>query len=474
MMSDRTALGKRMTRNTGYAFLGNLFYRMVNFAVVLTLARYLGKDLFGTYGFVFAYITVFDIFIEFGFVRILVREMTKKTYDPGLLIGNAIFLRLGIILLSLFGAIIGVAVLGYTPEIKVLIFIASFSLFSQVRSLFEVIFMVKLKMQYPAIESVIRSVSYAVLICVALYGNLTLRQIIIFNVASGFIGLSFLIPVSWKHLRPRFSFNYPIALFLIRQSSPLMFSSVFLILYDNIDILMLSKMRAFVDIGYYTAATRLVESLAIFPATILISVFPVISDSFHSDRETFQRLCQKILVFFLAIALPMSVLTSLYSSQIISFLYGKEFLPACSALRIVVWSSCFIFTMYLTTHILIVAQKQYIDTLGSLLMFVTNVLLNLYLIPRFGFVGAAVAMLISRISGSLYGWKYVFQYARFRLPVFKITQITVANIGLFLLGIFLLRCCEGYWLLAVLFSGALYFLVLRKIGISPFNHSLSL
>jgi O-antigen/teichoic acid export membrane protein len=57
----------------------------------------------------------------------------------------------------------------------------------------------------------------------------------------------------------------------------------------------------------------------------------------------------------------------------------------------VIWASLFIFPNILLLNMMIVANKQGINALFALVCLLTNIGLNLVLIPRYGFLGASAA-----------------------------------------------------------------------------------
>jgi O-antigen/teichoic acid export membrane protein len=232
---------------------------------------------------------------------------------------------------------------------------------------------------------------------------------------------------------------------------------------------MLSKMKSFTDIGFYTASTRLVESLVIFPVTIVISVLPVISEAFKTNKEIFRQICDKVFVFLFAIALPICILTTFFSSQIIGLLYGAEFQPAYLALRILIWADFFIFILYLSTQILISIEKQYVDAVISLCMISFNIILNLFLIPKFSYIGSSIAVLISVGLGAVLAWGYVLRVTKLVLPLREAIKIIFANLILVLASLLIFEYAGWNWILCTLLYGSVYCFLLLKLKILPIS-----
>lgn len=471
MIFEELNLTQRIAKNTTYAILGNIAFRLINFFVVLFLARYLGRDLFGLYGFIFAYLTIFDAIIEFGITHILVRDISRDEDNAALLLGNAFILRLVVVFVCLFASWFAAYLLRYPIDIRFLLFIASFEFFLQLRSIFEVIFRVRLKLQFPALETIIRAATYGIFVIIAIALKLSLLSIIVFNIISGVIGLFFLIPCSLRYLKLKLRINLSFIKYILKQSFPLMLSNVFILMYYRIDVILLSKMKNFTDIGYYTTSTRLIEALTIFPLTIVISVFPVISETFKADREIFKKICAKVFIFIFSLSLPICFLISLFSGKIVSILYGREYLASALSLKILIWADFFIFLMFLSSQMLIAIGKQHIDTLTSLIMIITNIILDILLIPKYSFIGCSIAVLLSVAVGGFLELFYLLKTVHFRLPLGIVNKIVFINLIFLALFFVIWKTKILFVFIYLLVYVFVYYLFLRKIKILPVDFS---
>lgn len=95
--------------------------------------------------------------------------------------------------------------------------------------------------------------------------------------------------------------------------------------------------------------------------------------------------------------IPISFGLFFLSKEIINFFYGKQYLDSVIALQIISW---FIFLKFLNflngiTLFAIDKQKKRLLSVGITALF--NIILNLILIPPLGFIGAAIATLITEI-----------------------------------------------------------------------------
>jgi len=80
---------------------------------------------------------------------------------------------------------------------------------------------------------------------------------------------------------------------------------------------------------------------------------------------------------------------------VLAFLYGESFGAATSTLSVLIWTVVPYCWVRYHAYVLVAADRQRIDLSLNVLITVLNVVLNLFLIPRYGHLGAAVSTLIS-------------------------------------------------------------------------------
>jgi O-antigen/teichoic acid export membrane protein len=155
------------------------------------------------------------------------------------------------------------------------------------------------------------------------------------------------------------------------------------------------------DIGQYATAYRILEALLILPAVIATAAFPVMIRTVHSDFSRYQGTAGKSMQYSLMIAGPVVGILFVFAKPIIVLVFGKTFISASYLLQILVWGLFFQSVNNTLGRSMIAAnlEKFFIPLSGLALM--SNVLLNLYLLPRIGVVGAAIATLGSYAFSTL-------------------------------------------------------------------------
>ncbi len=402
---------------------GEFFYRFVNFFSSIMVARVLGTEGYGQFSFIFTYISFFEAFVQFGLNPILIRRLSQEKGEAPQILGNAILLRIAMIVLVFPLVLWTVKALGYPLSVRQGASLAYFQLFLTLRQIYEVIFRVNLTMIYPALWNGIRALVNLVLVAIAAFYRATLPAFILAYLLSGAAGLIGLSIFSNRFVRIDFHFRKNIVLYLIKESAPLVISAYLTLISYRIDVLMLSLMKGFADVGFYSVATRITESLLVFSNAFLVSLFPILSRSFKEDRSAFDRQVSASFRAFLFMGIPIAVGGTLASKDLILFCFGPAYASSALTLSILCWHLLFSFVASLMANILIGCGRQITDMWISLSVALGNIGLNLFLIPAFSHQGAAMATVLTEMLGMFIYCFYCTKNPHIRL------SLSVAEIG---------------------------------------------
>ena len=185
------------------------------------------------------------------------------------------------------------------------------------------------------------------------------------------------------------------ALELLHAGWPLMLSSIAVMIYMKIDQIMIGQMLSNSAVGVYSAAVRISEIWYFIATAVAASVLPTILQAKKNNpaqyREHLQRLFD--LMTWLAVVLALSI--TFFSSQLVTVLFGAEYKEASGILIIHVWATVFVFLGVAGGTWFLAENQQVISLQRTAIGALTNVVLNFFLIPLMGVVGAAWATLIS-------------------------------------------------------------------------------
>jgi len=185
---------------------------------------------------------------------------------------------------------------------------------------------------------------------------------------------------------------------LVLFSLPLLLLSFFGRFIFSMDTLMLSYFLPESDVGLYSAAQTLSQLGATIHNAVLFLFFPLVTSFFvrkkFSEADRFYKLVTK---WVLVLSLPLFTILFFYAPQVLSIIFGEEYIPGAEALKILS-IGYFVHVFLGGNGASLVALGAVYDLLKlSIFPVIVNFILNATLIPPFGILGAALATSISLI-----------------------------------------------------------------------------
>ena len=178
---------------------------------------------------------------------------------------------------------------------------------------------------------------------------------------------------------------------LLRDSWPLIFSCIVIMIYLRIDQVMLGEMAGSEAVGVYSVAVRLTEVWFFIPTAVYWSVLPSLVEARQNSDELFYGRLQKYYNLMALTAYVIAIPVMLLANWLVLTLFGAPYAEAGLMLAVMIWANLFTF--------LEIARSAFFNVMNwNRIYFVTlalgaalNVVLNLLLIPRYGGLGAAIA-----------------------------------------------------------------------------------
>ena len=169
----------------------------------------------------------------------------------------------------------------------------------------------------------------------------------------------------------------------------------------GIDRVFLGAMADSAQLGLYAAANLFVGAFFFIPTALIGTLAPKLIAQHGKSIGSFHSQAGKLFSNVGAVLLSIVIAISIFSGDIINLVFGEHYFGAGKVLAISCWSILFVFQVSLRGRLLIIEGRQKeLSMLISLGTF-TNVLLNYFLIPHYGAVGAAYAFSISWFASAL-------------------------------------------------------------------------
>ena len=201
-----------------------------------------------------------------------------------------------------------------------------------------------------------------------------------------FILLKFIGQYEFKrHLKPMFIF------FL---------TSFAIAIYTTTDSAMLGFMTNDTEVGFYNAAIRIKAILLSIVTSLGVVLLPRLSYYIQNNMQfEFNAALNKSINFVFVIALPVVLFFILFAEQTILVLAGEQYTDAILPLKIVMLAIVFVgITNILGVQILIPLKKETALFTSVIIAAFVDIVLNLWLIPKFASVGAAIAVVCAEFA----------------------------------------------------------------------------
>ena len=398
MISIKNLLKKSTVKNSIWIIGEKVMQMIITFIVTMFSARYLGPSNYGVLSYGVAFVTFFTSIVKLGLDSIIVKELIDNKNEQGKILGTSIVMRLISSGISILLILICVFVLNINNGLIILTtFLQSLSLIFIALGFFDYWFQSKLKSKYVSIS---KSISY---IIACLYKVILL----IFKFDVYWFALStvldyFLISVSLflfykKNKGPKLSYDKELGINLLKKSYHFIISGIMVVIYTQIDKVMLGHMIDETAIGLYSAALTVHAAYGFIPDAIIVSARPTIYNAQKNDECLYYKRLKQTYCLIFWLCVLMSFILTIFSDTIIAILYGKDFIGASIVLKVLAWAVPFAYIgtargIWLVGEGLNKYSKKYLFW-GVLL----NVVLNVILILKIGIVGAAYATLITEI-----------------------------------------------------------------------------
>ena len=386
----------------------------VGMLVLVWVARYLGPEQFGLLNFALAFTGLFGAIATLGLQGIVVRDIVRHPEEARLTLGTAAMLQLVAGFLSfllILGAIAYlrpddalartiVTILGAMMLLKASE-IAVYWFESQVQSKYTVwvqngVFLVFAAVKVGLIvhEAPLTSFVWAMLVEA---------------VAVAF----FLLLVMSKRGNSlmKLRFNRVRGTSLLRDSWPLILSGIAITIYMKIDQIMLGQMIDDEAVGIYSAATRISEIWYFIPGAIVASTFPTILEAKKINKTLYEKKIISLLRLLIILAIVISVVFSIASNKIVELLFGDGYLESANILIIHIWTGVFVSIGLVAGNWFLAEGRQLHILQITILAAIMNTILNAFLIPSFGVIGAAFSTLFSYGVSNLV-WPVMFKQTR--------------------------------------------------------------
>lgn len=387
--------GHRIFRNFLSLTTATVVTNIIGAVNVAYLGHRLGPSDFGKMNFSLAFIGYFAIFSHLGLNTIGTRDIARNKEDAGKNLNRILTIKVILGTIAYAAMLPFLAASSQPQDIKILILLYGATIFTASVLPLDWVFQGLDKMEYLGISSVISSVAYLLLLVSFIYGPGQLLYVPLALIASHAIVIIFLL-FAFKRMYADFRFSFDLSGWkaLIKQALPVGLTGVFSIIIMNSGTIMLGTMKNIEDVGYFSAAYKIIQILTVMAVSLNTAVFPTLASQFKHAPEDFNRTFNYILKLTLIAGLPLAAGATVLATSIIGLFYGTKFMNAPLSLQILIWSAFLTFFTTMLSHALWACDRQNAVFKITLIQAALSLLINYALISRFGLYGASAAPVV--------------------------------------------------------------------------------
>ncbi len=398
--------------NLAWSVLGKVVSLLSGLIVGIIVARYLGPERYGLMNYVISYVFLFQTIAVFGLNSIEVREEARGQKDFNTIIGTAFWIK---IILGLICSALSVAtswIMDGDMETTLLVAIYSLTIIFNAFSVIRNYFMAIVENKYVVKSEISRTCISIILKLVLLW----LKAPLVWFVAAYMSDYIFLASGYWVSYRHRvgsislWRFDQQYALFLLKESYPLLITSAAVIIYQRIDQVMIGQMIDKESVGYFSVAARFVEIIIYVPMMLAQTITPVLVKIRESSESAYVSKGQQFMNISLWTTLLTSALVALLAYWVVLYTFGAKYMAAVPILQVMAFKGASVALSNTAGSMLVAEGLQryafYRDIMGC----VVCVVLNYLLLPRYGVVAAAWIAIASNLFAGYFADAFIPAY----------------------------------------------------------------
>lgn len=402
---------KQLLKDSAVYVGGSIIVQALGFVGLVLLMQFLPVAEYGKYIYIIEFITIFGFFADGGLNQLIVRETTQNPEKIRYIYSKAQSAQLVI-----------------SCIILVFIVLVSYPLNSSEDFLFIMIYGMSVVIAAyfaPMLAIIVASgrkelifykdVTLSTVRLIFMIAGILLKQPIIYFISLGFLNC-FVLLLLYLYTRWKKEFNY---FFKTRTDLSESFSFMkqgllFTILmaanviYNKIDIIMLEKIVGSTEVGYYSGATRFIYPFMFISTAFMTAIFPTLAKH-AKDRETFVKIQYTALYYLGGLGILLSSALFICANFIFSFFFDNKYDGSIPVFKVLVWYLAVVFIYGSISNNLVAKNKVRFLVILNVLMIAVNIGINIFMIPKYGALGAALTTMVCEllilISAALYYWK---------------------------------------------------------------------
>ncbi|MBR3140483.1 MAG: flippase [Methanobrevibacter sp.] len=386
-------------KNMSWLLVSQIIASVCGFIWTILMARYLGVERYGIFGFATSFTAILVIIVDLGISTHIVRHIATDYDSAPKYLGNAIPLKVIFSIACTIITLIALIIMNVDElVIKVTLLFTLEMIIKSYVNLFNGSFQAFEEGKYQGIGNTILHLILLVFIIIAIFTDLGLYGIAVSYILANAIAFAYEYLMLTKHVtKPKYELDKEFCKKITLLSIPFAVTGLLYTIYYSIDIVMLTNMVGSYATGIYNATYKLISVLTLFYSVYTAVIFPVMSRYYKNDESLLLISFEKSIKYLMLVIIPLAVATAFYSADVMHLIYGQSYKGGASVLSILIWTVCLLFISGACNSLLNASHKEVSVTKIYAIAAVFNVVLNFFMIPHFSYDGAAITTVLSDI-----------------------------------------------------------------------------
>jgi len=416
-LTDNRNTVSTLLQNSALSLIAKFVYQFGNAFLFFLIARHYGSGEAGVYTLASKYYLLFLTFSLWGLDGLLIWRVATDRSLTWRCLFNFGLLRLCLSAITYVALLlVVVSATGYDLHTaRVILLLALTIIPDGISRLIQSIFVAHGYFCYPAIASLIGSCLRCVLSGFIIWSNGSLETIALVQVVTAGIGLLMYIAFSrdtlhFQHNRRRWQelISWDFILQNLRLSIPFALAEIFFTIEWQIDAVILSFYLPQNQVGIYGAAQSLVLPISFAFYAYDVALYPLMARLYANERQYLWTLYQRLFLYTGLAVLPAAITFSTLTQAVVIWVYKEQFISAAIVAQWLIWSVVIQFFNEPNSRLVVIAGYPKMIAVMLGMSMTTNILLNCFLIPRFGILGSAWAHLFSTLLFAILNGIFVF------------------------------------------------------------------
>ena len=411
-----------------------LFARVLNLAlgvvVTLVLVHALGSRSFGLWSTLFAITQITTSFGELGLSQIAVSRAASQPEREADWLGALLTLRLALSIPITLASLVAVFLLVSGAQARLAGTLLSLVLLVGAASALGVVFQLRVRNHVTMAILTVNSVVWgagAIAVALASGGIVAFAAVFL---ASSALNTALTVALALRAAGVRVRGTRRLWPPMLRVGLGLGAAGILVTLYVRLDQILVFKIAGARQAGLYAADYRLLDQIQFIPGSVMTTLFPLIAAAYPAHRARVRELLQSTAEYLTMASLPIVAFTIVAARPIVTLLFGRSFAAAAPALPVLAGAFVSISFGYLVGNMVVILELQRLFLRYATLGLIINAVLNLLLIPPYGFQAAAWVTLGTEVTVMSLSMRQVLRALGMRPRMRRFARVLAAALAM--------------------------------------------